>query len=302
MKTRRVFAIFLTACLFFSGCSGGETRSGGLPEGAEPYRIPEFQNAVFHENQAKGTDRIRIDLSCTEQGYIALQARDDKPLKFQMENGDMKYNYNIPGDGTTVVLPTNMGDGIYTLRLLENAGGNKYSCPWIDSCQVTLKDEFAPFLRPSQMVNYSEDSDCVALAKELAARCEKDSDVVAAIYDYLVRHISYDKAKAAAVESGYLPDPDSTLVQRKGICFDYASLAAAMMRSLGIPCKLIMGYVDGTLYHAWNCFYLQEQGWVTVEIKAKPGLWQRVDITMAASGTKTADLEDDSKYTTRYTY
>lgn len=295
-------AAWLTAmCLLLSGCSGAAAQAK-LPEGAQPYTVPPFRDAVFHEDLAVSSDGLQVDLSALEQGYLGVRAESAKPLKFQIECGEMKYNYNIPSDGTVTILPLNMGNGTYKLRLLENAGDNKYSCPWVESCKVTLTDEYAPFLCPSQLVPYTEASACVALAKELASQCEKDSDVVAAIYGYLVKHISYDRDKAATVQSGYLPDPDATLAQRKGICFDYASLAAAMMRSLGIPCKLIMGYVDGSLYHAWNCFYLQEQGWVTAEIKAKPGLWQRVDITMAASGTKAADLEDDSKYTTRYTY
>ena len=56
------------------------------------------------------------------------------------------------------------------------------------------------------------------------------------------------------------------------------------------------------VYHAWNSFYLKEQGWVTVEIQARPNIWQRVDITFAAAGVDTKSLTDDSLYTTRYTY
>ena len=42
-----------------------------------------------------------------------------------------------------------------------------------------------------------------------------------------------------------------------------------MLRSQGIPAKVITGYVsDGAVYHAWNMIYLKESGWITVEIKA----------------------------------
>lgn len=296
----RIAAILTAVMVLFSGCSGGG--SSGHPEPAEPYPIPPFRDAVLHEEQAVTAEALTVDLSSLSEGYLALRARSEKQLKFQVECGEMKYNYTVPGDDTAVFLPINMGSGDYRLRLMENVSGNKYSCIWMEQTHVELQDEFSPFLVPSQLVPYGEDSQCVELARSLASDCGKDSDVVAAIYGYLVEHITYDHAKAASVQPGYLPDPDETLATGTGICFDYASLAAAMMRSLGIPCKLIMGYVDGSMYHAWNCFYLQDQGWVTVQIKAKPGIWQRVDITMAAGGTKTADLEDDSKYTTRYTY
>lgn len=299
---RKAAALAVALSCLLSGCSAKTGTTRALPEGAEPYAIPPFQDAVFQSDQAEDYGMLQIDFSGTEQGYIGVRANSDKQLKFQIQCGDMKYNYNISNSGETTILPLNMESGSYTFRLLENSGGNKYAVPWVEDRQIDLENEFVPFLRPSQMVPYSQNSECVKLARELAANCEKDSDVVAAVYRYLVKNISYDSDKAATVENGYLPNPDATLSERKGICFDYASLAAAMIRSLGIPCKLITGYLDTNLYHAWNCFYLKEQGWVTVEIKARPGLWQRVDITMAASGKKATDLEDDTRYTTRYTY
>ena len=55
-------------------------------------------------------------------------------------------------------------------------------------------------------------------ARELAAACDTDAEVAAAVYNYLVEHIRYDRQKAASVQSGYLPDPDETLKTGKGIC------------------------------------------------------------------------------------
>lgn len=118
----------------------------------------------------------------------------------------------------------------------------------------------------------------------------------------MVKNIQYDTEKAATVQNGYLPSPDETLRTGKGICFDYASLAAAMLRSEGIPCKLITGYVGEETYHAWNSFYLESEGWITVEIRAKADEWQRVDITFAAGGMPAGEIQNDSEYTTRFTY
>ena len=47
----------------------------------------------------------------------------------------------------------------------------------------------------------------------------------------------------------------------KGICFDYAALMTAMLRSQGIPTKLEIGY-SGEVYHAWISTYIDEIGWV----------------------------------------
>lgn len=305
MRRQRVFrltALVLALLAVLSGCGKApDMPSGGLAEGQEPYAIPLFLDSGFHPEAAEDCGAFLLDCSCMADGYIALLSQSGSTRKFQIEMGEERYNYTIP-DAEPVVLPLNLGDGTYTFRMLENVGDNRYAVLWSEDRQVTMTDEFRCFLHPSQMANYGPDSRCVQKARELAANCATDLDAAGAIYAYLVKHIRYDSEKAASVTSGYLPDPDETLASGKGICFDYASLAAAMMRSLGIPCKLITGFVDGDVYHAWNCFYIQGQGWVTVGIKASPNSWQRVDITFAASGRSTAELTDDENYTTRYTY
>ena len=56
---------------------------------------------------------------------------------------------------------------------------------------------------------------------------------------------------------------EDLLAQKKGICFDYAALMTAMLRSQDIPTKLVVGYT-GNLYHAWINVYLEGQGWVVI--------------------------------------
>ena len=123
------------------------------------------------------------------------------------------------------------------------------------------------------------------------------------IYQWVVDNITYDHDKAAQLASatGYVPDPDATLASGTGICFDYASLGAAMLRSLGIPCQVITGYVSpDDVYHAWNMVYIDGE-WVSVEISIKPNSWTRVDLTFAASGAAST-IGDGTSYTDRYTY
>ena len=301
MRRLRIICLMMAVCLLLSACgstASAETK-GEAPE--NPYVMPEFRDARFREEAATDCGALKLDDSGLSQGYVAVLAQSEKRMKFQILSGEETYNYDLPS-GKAQVFPLNMGSGSYTFRLMEQIEGTKYACTWSGSRQVKLEDEFEPFLRPSRMVAYTEESQCVTLTKELALSCETDTELASSVYEYLVDNIRYDKQKAATVQSGYLPDPDETLETGKGICFDYAALAAAMLRSAGIPCKLITGYVENDVYHAWNCFYLESQGWVTVQIAASPDTWQRVDITFAASGTPTNALQDDSRYTPRFTY
>ena len=54
-----------------------------------------------------------IDLSAVSQGYVAVRAQSDKRLKCQVVYGDVKYNYDLPRDGTPVVYPLQSGNGQY---------------------------------------------------------------------------------------------------------------------------------------------------------------------------------------------
>lgn len=314
MKTKmRLFFILILALalvLLLCGCTAqGVSSNNAKPaagdvtdQNAVPYEIPDFRESVFNEDEAITFGSGEIDLSQLESGIVGVKAQSDTRLKMQIVCGEDKYNYDLPNDSTATFFPLNMGNGTYTFRLMEQVGDSKYACIGSKDRDVTLKDEFQPYLRPSQMVDYNESSDCVKKARELAESCSTDADVAAAVYDYMVKNIKYDTEKAQTVQNGYLPSPDETLNSQKGICFDYASLAAAMLRSVGIPCKLITGYVGDETYHAWNSFYVESEGWITVEIRAKADEWQRVDITFAAGGMPAGAIESNADYTTRFTY
>ena len=308
-----------TAFALLAGCASssapGEAADGGgqnppaqsMPAqeqaGFEPYQAPEFADSPLVEEAAQDCGAARMDLTHTAQGYIAAESQSEQAVVLLVILGENQYKYWLPRDGSAVSVPLNMGDGSYHLRVMENITGSTYAETWSGDLAVQLEDEFQPYLRPNQMVNYTRDSACVALAKELAQNCEDSTQLAGAVYQYLTEHIVYDQPKADTVQSGYLPNPDETLATGKGICFDYAALAAAMLRSQGVPTRLITGYVSPNgLYHAWNQIYIQGQGWITVEIKAVPGSWQRVDITFAAGGTSTEYLTNDANYTDRYVY
>ena len=269
---------------------------------ADPYQAPEMALSDFHQDAAIGTAAVGIDISCVDQGYVAVSATSDARLKFQVECGGTKYNYDLPGDGTPTSFPLQMGDGTYSFRVLENTSGTKYAALYETSASVTLDDEFQPYIRPNEMVDYNAGSACVAKAAELAQMAGDDAGVAAQIYAYVTENITYDSAKAASVEDGYLPDPDATLAAGTGICYDYAALTAAMLRSQGIPTKLITGYVEpGEIYHAWNMIWLENTGWITVSFEAPAHSWQRIDTTFAAGAS--ADFTGDgTSYTDRYTY
>lgn len=99
------------------------------------------------------------------------------------------------------------------------------------------------------------------------------------MYDYVIREYTYDYDKLATLPSTYLSDIDKIVEEKTGICYDFASLYAALLRSQGIPVKLVKGYTSNAKgYHAWNEVYDEETGeWhiidITYDLQAR-GKWQ----------------------------
>lgn len=294
-----------------AGCSDSEDDQGTTegPAYIEPAALllsPYDEEAAAHFSTASAT--ASIDASSVEDGYVAACASAPTRCKLQVVCGDMSYNYDLPSDGSPISAPLNMGDGAYTFRIMQNTSGNSYVEIARMGQQIQMTTLFEPFLRPNVFCQYSPESDCVVRAALLAAGSANEGDVVRAVYDWMTAHIRYDDAKAdeLADATGYVPDPDATLSSGKGICFDYASLAAAMFRSLGLPCQIVTGYVSPEdIYHAWNMIYIDGE-WVSAHITVTPDEWCRVDLTFAAaaeqSGGNMANVGDGTHYTDRYIY
>ena len=295
--------VSLGGCGGQGAAGGNQTGDGGSTSGPAYAQPAAIEPATFDESASFSANGTLIDTSHTAQGYLAAAATNQSRLKLQVLCGEMSYNYDLPGDGTPIVAPLNMGNGNYTFRVMQNTSGNNYVEIAATTADVTLASEFEPYLRPNVFCSFNNDSACVELARSITAEAANEGDVMRAVYSWVVDNITYDYDKASEVANvtGYIPDPDTTLEDRTGICFDYASLSAAMLRSLGIPCKIITGYVSPEgVYHAWNLVYINGS-WTSVEFSIEPDTWTRVDLTFAAAGAGDT-VGDGTDYTDRYTY
>lgn len=308
----KVAVIMLAALslLVFFGCSGGASASEGSASNDDgstsgsAYTAPNtILLSPYSSEKATGTADAAIDVSSISQGYVAAIGISSSRLKLQVKKGDLTYNYDMPNNGTPVVAPLNMGDGAYQVSVMQNTTESRYITLCSVDANVVLESEFAPFLRPNVFCEYTENSPVVAKARELVSDAENEGDALRSIYQWIVNNVTYDKSKASelAGKTGYIPNPEETLASQTGICFDYASLAAAMLRSQGIPCKIITGYVaPNGIYHAWNEVWI-DGSWKTIAITVNPQTWTRVDTTFAAGGD-TSTVGDGSNYENRYVY
>lgn len=253
-----------------------------------------------------GNDLSSIDASHASEGYVMVQyTGSNAKVKLRIIGPDQaEYFYLLSGTGEYETFPLTCGSGTYQIHILENAGGDMYAIAYSTDISVSITNEFGPFLYPNQYVNFTPDSTAVAKGSELAQDTYSDLEVIDNVYHYIIKEITYDDQKAANVSYGYLPDVDETLASGKGICFDYAAVMSAMLRSQGIPTKLEVGY-SGEAYHAWISTYITDIGWVDKIIEFDGSSWTLLDPTLAANNDRTAVgqyIGDGSNYIVKYSY
>lgn len=231
-----------------------------------------------------------LGLEQLDRGAVVIRydAEAGAKTKLMIAKGSDKYTYVLSPDKRQEVFPLQMGNGEYKVTVLEQVSGTKYKLVQEAAVTLQLADDSKVFLNSVQNVDWSERDQAAQLAKKLAQSAPSDEKKVHAIYEYIVGTIRYDHTLAASELTDYLPDSNRTLAGRKGMCYDYASLFASMLRSIGIPAKLVMGtseYVD--VYHAWNEVYLNGQ-WVTIDTTVDAG-WK-------SSETGVNMIKDASRY------
>ncbi|MFV0517884.1 MAG: transglutaminase-like domain-containing protein [Aminipila sp.] len=263
---------------------------------------PSATGKVVHSNGS-----VTMDASNTNQGYVMIKyTGSNSKIKIQITKGNgATYTYNLNARNKYEVFPLTDGDGTYSIKVFENVAGTKYSQAFSKAISVKLANQYLPFLYPNQYVNFNASSVTVKKGQEVTKSTDDDLKKVELVYDYTVNSLTYDKQKAASVQSGYLPDVDAVLASKKGICFDYAAVMATMLRSQNIPCKLVVGYT-GNVYHAWINVYTPETGWVDGMIFFDGKKWQLMDPTFASSGKKSDAIMkyigDGKNYKAKYAY
>ena len=249
-----------------------------------------------------------VDCSNLSEGFIIVKyggSGTGGRLKTQViKNRGVTYNFDITPDKDEI-LPLTQGSGTYTVNVVEGIGGTSYAVMFSCTIEVNLRNDLLPFLYSNQFVDYAAAPNARAKAEELAVGRSTGVEVTSAIFDYVTKTLAYDYELAKTVKSGYIPVLDGVMAAKKGICFDYASLMAGMLRHNRIPCKLVIGYA-GDVYHAWIDVWLDGTGWVGGLIFYDGSGWQMMDPTFVSAYQDSPKLNTlfskGVSYTQKYQY
>lgn len=318
MKRIKIIMLYVILLLFTTVLTGCDPESRASHQAARSVIIPSADG----ERTVTGQNFL-ADISHLNLGYLMVRYTGSAEKLYICLTGPdgEAYKYFMGPSEAYVTIPLTAGDGDYYFCAYEKEAGSRYSPLVSKILKVKLDNEFCPFLCSNQYVDFTSDSRAVIRAGELIEAIDKkeeeradgagagagstvtELEKVTAIYQWVIKNISYDYEKAGKVGAGYLPDVDETLKTKKGICLDYAALMTAMLRSQGIPAKLNIGYLTGLQYHSWVSVYVDEAGWVDGVIRFNGNSWKKMDPTVASeSGTRAAErlLEDDENYIVKY--
>lgn len=151
---------------------------------------------------------------------------------------------------------------------------------------ANLDSEALGYLFPSR---YCESDRLGKLAWDLFGRYQQPQDRVAAICDWIHANVSYVQGSTDSSTSA-----SQTVVQRAGVCRDFAHLGIALCRALNIPARYFTGYayqLDPPDFHA--CFECLIGGrWCIYDATrlAHPNALVRIATGLDASDTAVASI------------
>ncbi len=319
------FTIFAIAILM-TGCEQVSELVPSLGGGSEPeVQISEtpLRSAVDVSESipvAAGIDvyqgpGMSVDYTNAGLGYVVVNYLGSHTGKIKlginystMAEGSSTYYYDFHGKTGPQVIPITEGDATYVFTMFEQVEGDSYSTADTLSLDITLDEPFGPFLHSNQFVDFSETTKAITEAKKLYEGTSDDLSFIAAVYNYTMKTIEYDESQADQARSGeiagYLPVLDEVVDTNAGICFDYAAVMTAMLRSQGVPTKMVLGYASG-IYHAWVSVYTEETGWMDNIIEFDGLDWELVDPTFGDNNNSSSlkqYIGEGDNYVKKFTY
>jgi len=234
------------------------------PNSKLEHQLPQSYNAIIttkitNIDAEVGETQIWIALpvNCDTQQNVSIVRIDPEPDKI-----------TLAPEACTKICYWNLEDSINknsTITITQEISftANPFTTP-IDTSKVekydTNSEIYKEYTKPSQKVE-SDDSEIVAMAKNIVGNETNPYKKANRIYGWVVKNITYE-VQDQELGARY------AFYNRKGDCTEFSTLFVAMCRSQGIPARLVHGYLyssDTSAGHMWAEFYLPPYGWVPAD-------------------------------------
>lgn len=248
-----------------------------------PYELNDISkyDIIDPNNDYTGNGGVtdNFDLSSVGRGIIRVHYTGEGDYKVRIEKDGEAYNYDLTPNGTIEVFPLQLGSGSYRALILRRIVDTRFSVVKSVSFNADINDQNLIYINSIQIVHWLPQMLPLTYARETlisdiltngkVQKSELGIESFKLIWSYILSNISYDKVKYSNIANltGYVPSIPATFSEKKGICYDYAAFMAGILRSFGIPVKLVTGYCPtyyGDNYHAWNEVFIDGR-WILVD-------------------------------------
>ncbi len=177
--------------------------------------------------------------------------------------GNNVHHFDVPGQHAQLVI---VAEALVEPQMQPDLPEALHPSAWEELDAIVQADDYGEMLLPSEFARPTPQ--LLELARQLDLRRIDDPlsllrRLNSQIYDWF----------AYVPKSTHVDSPiDAAIQDRQGVCQDFAHIMIALLRSIGIPCRYVSGYLhrrqqdhdrsleDAT--HAWVEALLPQLGWV----------------------------------------
>ncbi|MDF2592607.1 MAG: hypothetical protein K0S75_2073 [Clostridia bacterium] len=233
-------------------------------------------NTVVFASEEQYTEKNGVKLytigDIQVQGFVNIQGitmKDKIKLMVAKNNEQLWYDVKLENGRFNQKLWLNWGKGSYTINVMVNEYDRKYSL----GPKITVENvkEINALLSPEKYIE-CEDKLIIDQAAEITKGLTGDMERARAIYNWVSKNIAYDYEKYGKhLNNDYNNEYGALLAlnTKKGVCYDHATLTAALGRASGLQTKLVKGTgkINGIAgYHAWNEIYIADESkWIKLD-------------------------------------
>ncbi|HUN49813.1 MAG TPA: transglutaminase family protein [Candidatus Sulfotelmatobacter sp.] len=187
-------------------------------------------------------------------------------MRYDDHYGNVVYHFDVPTPHTSLEI---VAASAVEIEPLADLPAKLPAEAWRQLDELGQDGEFWDWLHPSRFAVPTKALESLAVRLKLGERKADPLTSVQRICSGIHRHFTY-KPEATEVDSPI----DMAIKLRSGVCQDFAHIAIAMLRRLGIPARYVSGYLfhngsdrntAANASHAWVEVYLPPLGWIGVD-------------------------------------
>jgi len=165
---------------------------------------------------------------------------------------------------------------------------------WLFGLGLAQAQSFVSLDNHAKTTRFDTGDDLSKLVNTLITPAQNDLEKVRTLFIWTATHIYYDDRQIKLYQYGFAEKSVDTLAlairimrQKWGVCTDYSLLLYQLLKSAGLPARIITGYARGqpdqagtpirSINHQWNMVFLE-------------GRWQPLDATWGSTNNGTRPL------------